>query len=96
MTDIDDIEQRFNHFVPSSDGLIFLIHQQRASAFSTCCQMDKKPNEHLLKKYVDAYGSSNEQDTIINECRVRLVNPDQLRCKLSLEKWDRIQALTIT
>ncbi len=93
INDIDDINQRFDHFISSSDGLLFMMYQRHTDAFSTCCQMNKKPNEHLLKKYVDAYDSLENQETIIKECSEELFNSDKLRCKDNLEKWRRSEEL---
>jgi hypothetical protein len=92
-TDIAIIAERFKKFVPLSDEPIFMEHYHRANAFLTCCQLDKKSDAIMLKKYVDAYGSLDEQMNIISECDAILLNSDKLRCKNSLEKLEEVRQL---
>ena len=85
-SDIDEITRRFDRFIVPSDNLIFMIHRQRANAFSICCQTKNNPDKNLQAKYIDAYSSSEEQDKIITECRTKLSGSAYLTCAWSIAK----------
>ena len=87
IADIDDLSQRFESFIPSSDGLLFMWYQRFADAFSICCRMNEKLRKHLLQKYIDAYGAEEQQERIIKECsRDTMGISDYLRCENNVKK----------
>lgn len=80
------ISERFKKFVYLNTPAIFMEHADRAQAFVTCCELNIKPNEKLLKEYVDNYHSFGIQMNMIESCAVNLLGSDKNSCDASIEK----------
>ena len=93
-TDINAIMQRFVPFISLGDTFIFVEQQRRTNAFIACCHVHGKLNETLLRKYVDAYGSSLEQDNIINNCSKTLHSSLDRNCRAGLNEISEARNIT--
>ena len=93
-TDINAIAQRFIPFISLNDTFIFVEQQRRTNAFIACCQVLGKLNETLLKKYIDAYGASLEQDDIINGCSKTSHGLLSSKCRAGLSEISEARNVT--